>query len=163
MDCLYVIEFSNGVIKVGRTNDPITRVKAHRERVACMGVQQVDVVHFICEDNAVGREAWLIAECSMRATVRHQNEWFEGLAFDEVRELAKQAAYQVGVTAPASASGTPDFAQIVRDLKVKGYTQSDLAAACGIGQSSISDIATGTTKDPSYSVGAKLLRLAEAT
>lgn len=158
MDCLYVIAFSNGFIKVGRTNDPIGRVKSHRDRVACMGVKQVDVVHFICEDNVQAREAWLIAECASRATERHQNEWFTGLEFEEVRALAERAAYEVQIPAAPTTAGGVDFKAIVSSLKLAGYTQWDIASICGITQSSVSDIATGKTVDPSYSVGAALIR-----
>ncbi len=44
MDCLYVVAFSNGVIKVGRTNDLLTRFTQHRERVACRSVMVAGVI-----------------------------------------------------------------------------------------------------------------------
>ncbi|WP_310626694.1 helix-turn-helix transcriptional regulator [Limnohabitans sp.] len=54
-----------------------------------------------------------------------------------------------------------NWKQIISDLSDRGYTQPKLAEACGCGQATISDMATGKTKSPRYEVGAKLLKILE--
>jgi predicted XRE-type DNA-binding protein len=52
-----------------------------------------------------------------------------------------------------------DWAQVVADLVTAGSTQVQIAAALDVSQSTISDIARGASKRPSYDVGSKLLKL----
>ena len=52
-----------------------------------------------------------------------------------------------------------DWTAIIRELKGHGLSQKHIASVCGCGQTTISDLAKGQTKDPSYSVGESLKRL----
>lgn len=52
-----------------------------------------------------------------------------------------------------------DWVRVVSDLIQAGYTQSELADICGVGQSAISQILRRVTSEPRYSTGAALLRL----
>jgi hypothetical protein len=163
MESLYVCLFSNGHIKVGRSASPDTRIKQHQERVACFGVTLEQSYKTECADSPEAREYALISRCTAAASQRHQREWFAGLDFNDVWRWAAEVAHgDFDIPkAPDLDAGLPDFRALVASLKAAGYTQADMAAECGCGQSSISDIATGVTKDPSYSVGAALMRLAQ--
>lgn len=96
MESLYACLFSTGLIKVGRSVDPVGRIAAHADRVACMGVQLRDHCTFACSGPASPREAALIARCVESASARHQNEWFAGLDFATVRGWAQECACAEG-------------------------------------------------------------------
>lgn len=162
MDSLYVCLFSNGLIKVGRSSTPNERIKTHRDRVACVGLSLDQSYVTECPDNDEGREQALLNRCCAAATKRHQLEWFEGLSFDEVCRWAYDAAHTLTDMPLSMAEGIPNVREIAKKLRTAGYTQWDIARFCGCGQSSISDIASGKTLDPSYSVGAALIRLAQS-
>lgn len=92
MEWLYVCLFSNGHIKVGRSTDPRSRVAAHAERVACMGVELLQQTAIACPSPAFVRETQLTAKCSEAASARFQNEWFAGLEFECVCSWASEIA-----------------------------------------------------------------------
>ena len=50
---------------------------------------------------------------------------------------------------------------LISALQNAGWSQPQIAAKCGCSQATISDIATGRTKDPRYSIGAAIRNLAE--
>ena len=54
-----------------------------------------------------------------------------------------------------------DYSKIVQDLMEHGWTQMRLAAVCGCGQATISEIRTGVQKDPRDSIARKLRALHE--
>jgi DNA-binding transcriptional regulator YdaS (Cro superfamily) len=91
-DFLYVCQFSNGHIKVGRSIDPQSRIAQHADRVSCMGVEMVE--HFIaeCVCPAYEREQALISQCADAASRRFKSEWFDGLDYPTVCEWATHAA-----------------------------------------------------------------------
>jgi DNA-binding XRE family transcriptional regulator len=91
-DYLYVCQFSNGHIKVGRSIEPKSRVATHADRVSCMGIELAD--HFIveCVGPAAPREAALIRRCVEESETRFRSEWFAGLDFQSVCEWAGEAA-----------------------------------------------------------------------
>lgn len=52
------------------------------------------------------------------------------------------------------------WTSIIKELKAaSGLTQPDLAVLCGCGQNTISDLETGKTGDPRYTLGKKILGL----
>ena len=53
-----------------------------------------------------------------------------------------------------------DWPATISKLLKNGWTQVRLAEQCGCSQSTISDLASGKTKHPSYPVGKELERLA---
>jgi len=55
-----------------------------------------------------------------------------------------------------------DFKDILEKLISSGCTQQELAAECGCGQSTLSDIITGKTKEPRWNLAKKLLDLSKA-
>lgn len=52
-----------------------------------------------------------------------------------------------------------DWKKITADLAEAGCTQTEIATYLGISQASVSDIATGKTRRPSWEIGDALLRL----
>lgn len=158
-DFLYVCEFSNGHIKVGRAVDPASRVAQHAERVACLGITLDRHAQFACGESAAEAESLLIHRCKAHADQQHKQEWFTGLQFFDVRDWAEGLARASGATPDDEQA--PDFRAIVRRLCADGMTQTAIAQHCGCDQSTISDIANGRG-EPRYSMGVALLKLAQA-
>jgi predicted XRE-type DNA-binding protein len=52
-----------------------------------------------------------------------------------------------------------DWAQTISELKLAGVTQMQIAAWCGVGQTTVSDLVTGKSRGPTYAFGASLLKL----
>lgn len=52
-----------------------------------------------------------------------------------------------------------DWKLIISELQALGMSQPQIAAACGCGQATISDLASGKTKDPRDSLGQALRAL----
>jgi hypothetical protein len=161
MAYLYACLFSNSVVKVGRSIDADSRIHQHEERVRCMGITLADCLSVECVGSAAAGEAALIERCIEAATNRHASEWFEGLDFAEVRKWVFQFAEDPGkpVREFADADGRVDFRYVIKSLSAAGYKQNELAHYCRCNQSSISDLVSGKTRDPSYFIGAKLMEL----
>jgi len=158
---LYVCSFSNGFVKVGRSADPDARIAQHEARVSCLGVLLNEKFIAATTGGSVAAETALIQACSQHAKARHKNEWFEGLNFTEVCEWAQrfaEEAYPEPVLIYQE-DGRVDFRRVLRALSARGMSQTEIAEACKCRQPSISDIATGKTQDPCYSVGSALIAL----
>ena len=54
-----------------------------------------------------------------------------------------------------------DWKSLIAEMQRHGLTQPRIAAICGCGQATVSDLASGTTKDPRHSLGEALMALAE--
>ncbi len=52
-----------------------------------------------------------------------------------------------------------NWIDLITQLNAHGLTQQQIAAACGCGQTTISEIAAGKTKEPRYGLGQKLIDL----
>lgn len=52
-----------------------------------------------------------------------------------------------------------DWKSLIADLQANGYTQPQIAVACKCVQSTISDLATGLTKQPRFEIGTSLQKL----
>ena len=52
-----------------------------------------------------------------------------------------------------------DWKQLIADLGAAGLTQVRVGELCGVAQSTISDLARGASKSPTYELGAKLVQL----
>lgn len=53
-----------------------------------------------------------------------------------------------------------DFQRLVADLVRAGITQPQIAAGVGCGQSTISDLIRGATREPRYALGQRLIAIA---
>jgi hypothetical protein len=160
MDCLYVCQFSNGHIKVGRSINPEARIASHVDRVACMGVDLV--AHHIveCVDRADQREGQLISCCSSAGGARRfKSEWFDGLEFDTVCAWADHFAKKPMDDTRRETRWT----KLIDELLKSGWTKTRLAQECNCGATTISRLALGQQEEPMYSVGERLLQLKSAT
>jgi transcriptional regulator with XRE-family HTH domain len=54
-----------------------------------------------------------------------------------------------------------DWKSLIAELHKHGFTQPQIAAICGCGQATISDLANGKTTEPRHSLGEDLRRLLE--
>jgi predicted transcriptional regulator len=54
-----------------------------------------------------------------------------------------------------------DWKALIAELQRLGHTQPQIAAVCGCGQATISDLAKGHTKEPRHSLGEALKSLLE--
>lgn len=54
-----------------------------------------------------------------------------------------------------------DWKLLIAELQGFGLSQGAIAGECGCGQSTISELAKGVTKDPRHSIGEKLRQLAK--
>lgn len=52
-----------------------------------------------------------------------------------------------------------DWKKLIAELTAAGVTQTQIAEACGVAQSSVSDLHRGATKSPSFEFGNKLASL----
>jgi len=52
-----------------------------------------------------------------------------------------------------------DWKSTIADLQALGMSQPQIAAVCGCGQATISDLASGKTQDPRHSLGQNLIAL----
>lgn len=89
---LYVCHFSNGHIKVGRSVYPKSRIAQHADRVACIGIELIEHHIAECIGHSEPAETSLINRCAELATKRHGSEWFAGLDYPMVCELADHIA-----------------------------------------------------------------------
>lgn len=92
MHYLYVCHFSNGHIKVGRSIHPKSRIAAHADRVACVGIELIEFHLAECVGHSTPAEDALIKRCAGAATNRNKNEWFEGLDYFDVCEWADECS-----------------------------------------------------------------------
>ena len=52
-----------------------------------------------------------------------------------------------------------NWTKLLADLATAGMTQTEIAAECGVSQSTISDLSRGEIKAPSFELGSKLVAL----
>jgi hypothetical protein len=137
LSSIYVAKFSNGVIKVGRSVDPVSRIAQHEARVACMGVTLVEWTHYECVGSASSAETRLIEWCAERATRRFHSEWFEGVHYFDAVKVAEEFSLSVG---PDKKVAGMDWQKLIADLLAAGITQKEIADVAGITQGRVSQI-----------------------
>lgn len=86
---LYLCEFSNGTLKVGRGIKTRDRIQHHRATAACFGIELKRTVEFAFH-NPQRAEALLISWCRDRAVTVSSKEWFQGIDFDSCVEFVNQ-------------------------------------------------------------------------
>lgn len=52
-----------------------------------------------------------------------------------------------------------DWKSLIAEIQALGRSQPQIAAECGCGQATISDLVSGKTKDPRHSLGVSLIAL----
>lgn len=99
---LYVIQFSSGTIKVGRTNQPVERMKKHRRYGWAFGVVIVRAWLSAAHEGYEATETKLIDHAAATATGdRARREFFHGADFDALVAFAEDLAGESEVTVPS--------------------------------------------------------------
>ena len=82
---LYACLFSNGIIKVGRSISPQTRISQHEIRLSVVGIDLIESHVVECLSDILRAESGLIKKCdSIENSIKRANEWFENLVFTDV-------------------------------------------------------------------------------
>lgn len=91
---LYVVEFSDGTVKIGRGTNPEKRIADHKARMAVAGITLVDHSTFKCEGHAghSERQALIRSAAYGGVTVKHGREWFSGLPYETACQIASECA-----------------------------------------------------------------------
>jgi hypothetical protein len=80
---IYIIEFSSGVVKAGRSISVVRRMQVHQRAAAIFGVQVAR--YWVSEDvsaDVVAFEARLLSEIAAIADTRIRDEYFAGVSFE---------------------------------------------------------------------------------
>lgn len=80
---------------------------------------------------------------------------------DFSRQFAAIANAKAAIADAMAERKTQDWKGLLARLIESGLTQAQIAAECGVTQQSISALFCGKSADPAFSVGARLLELAE--
>lgn len=120
---LYVVEFSTGTVKVGKTKRPDKRIGEHEREAAAFGGRIADRWVSPAHDGYDANEVTLIAECA-REGKQIKREYFSGLPFARAVELA-----EVAVAGVASSGKGPELTNTVVVGGLLGRVRAVLAAA----------------------------------
>jgi len=85
---IYVIEFSTGVIKVGRTTTKQKRLEDHTNMAFALGIEVVHV-HTQRTNDLLWAERELIAYCRSLCKEQRRHEYFIGLDFPTIVNFAE--------------------------------------------------------------------------
>lgn len=97
---IYVVEFTSGVVKVGKAGSPKSRVASHAHHARVHGG---DVRGSWISERHHGvsvTERDLIAYCKKRGVLAFGKEYFRGVDFDDVRGYASLLACNAGGAVP---------------------------------------------------------------
>lgn len=130
---IYVVVFSNGAIKVGRTKNPEKRISQHIDRVSCVGVSVVNSFFTRCVGCVKRAEKELIKRCSIACTKSYSAEWFDGVAFSSAVAWATEIATGLYV-ADVSGIGHIEHSNLIDSL---GGTTA-VARACEVSPQAVS-------------------------
>jgi hypothetical protein len=93
MGYVYILRFSTETIKVGSTQNARDRISTHRSTAAAFGAELTDLWVTHCFDLYQYSERRLLSVASSMATRRYGNEWFTGVAFQDLVALAPALTY----------------------------------------------------------------------
>jgi hypothetical protein len=108
---LYVVEFSTGVVKVGRATDVPSRIKQHRSDAAKFGVSMCRTWESPRHRHNVATERRLIESCADIAVLAGGKEYFR-IDFEHAVELAQKVDLEAGVPAAKKRSPPGDVVRI---------------------------------------------------
>ena len=87
---LYILEYSTGVIKVGRSLAKMGRIRYHSEYAKSLDVDVLNTWVSEPVDNLLKKENDLVLWCINNASQRLSAETFKGFHFDQVKDAADQ-------------------------------------------------------------------------
>ena len=86
----YVVEFSNGRIKVGTTKHIATRLKTHKSLALSSGIVATRFAHTKRHSNYIENEKVLIERLAKAGNVAHGREFFEYVEFDYAAQCLRE-------------------------------------------------------------------------
>jgi predicted GIY-YIG superfamily endonuclease len=86
---LYVIEFADGMVKVGITNHPASRTSAHSGYAKKLGTTLGRVWFSEAHRDHARSEERLITAMVAISADRHRDEYFTGVTFEQARGIAE--------------------------------------------------------------------------
>ena len=120
MSFLYAIQFSTGLVKIGRSATPYRRISQHAQRLSVTGAQ-VERQHVgECIGSTEICERLLQRRCMQAVGAESLTEWFSGIAFDQVKAWLDDAC--------ASRAPVED---LMRDTKHKSPVHAAMAVLGG--------------------------------
>ena len=88
--CCYIVEFSNGRIKVGTTQHVLTRLKTHKSLALSSGIVATRFAHTKNHSNYLENEKVLIERLEKVGSVAHGREFFEDVEFDFAAQCLRE-------------------------------------------------------------------------
>jgi predicted GIY-YIG superfamily endonuclease len=86
---IYVIEFSNGMVKVGQTTSPASRTRSHSAYAKTLGAAIVQVWFSEEHKDYLASEERLKRAMAAISADRHRDEYFTGVPFEQARGIAE--------------------------------------------------------------------------
>jgi len=139
---IYVLKWSTGAIKVGRSHMPKERINQHENNARLLGVKLQDLYVLPCA-NSHHAERLLINWVAARAIAVEGNEWVFGLKFDAVCEFAKSLEHAVPVVTVGAAEHKDRLAQAMADA---GLNSAQFAELLGVTRQAIEKLINGSSK-----------------
>ena len=140
---LYVCEFSDGTVKVGRSTRPAKRVVQHKSSASRFGLS-LERHHAVeCVAPAAEAERALIEQCCSASASQRGREWFYGLQFDTVCAWADAAASTAPRKPADSDAFNPWAPRRVRSLLCSATTITFECRACRSSVPSYKDFGDG--------------------
>ncbi len=156
-ESIYACLFSSGLIKVGRSIDPKSRIASHQERLSCAGIELVNT-HFLSVDGCVfACERELIRRCSEASTKRYKSEWFDGLDFAMVSAWIDEIAASDLLGNEETKIGGAFWNLLVSQILATGISQKQLGDRVGKSQAWVSAVLRNEYNEPRWLVGQALL------
>lgn len=129
---VYAIQFSNDVLKVGRSGDVSKRMAGHARSAAAFGVSVTDQWCSRIVDDSRVVEKLLIEKVASRAggSAHHGQEYFVGVSADDARVIASGLLDEILVEAVVLEADIPvvDFSRRIREYtRAQGASISHLA------------------------------------
>lgn len=130
---IYVISWSTGALKVGRSDRPTQRIEQHRQAARAFGVRLLDTHVVACDDSAHA-ESLLIKWARARATSIERNEWVFGVDFDQACWYASTLKHVKRAAQPASPDDISSVvaAAIAERMALMKLTERALGQSAGL-------------------------------
>ncbi len=99
---IYAINFSNGVVKVGSTYKPDSRLRSHTGDAAAFGHEVLESWLSDAHEDYLISEQHLIAQMGFLACGRNRREYFHGVNWLQVLRVAKTVVHNVVTGIPTA-------------------------------------------------------------
>ena len=120
----YVVEFSNGRIKVGTTKHISTRLNTHKSSALSSGIVATRFAHTKRHSNYLENEKALIERLAKAGKVAHGREFFEDVEFDYAAQCLRELPcndvdiYEENTSMSTRLNHKPDIFSTKRDVQI---------------------------------------------